>query len=142
MRQDTVVEGTLDGRVHDDKCEAGCITIGDGSASGIMQAGPLTHTTAFTSARRNATSDNRLTLFGFRRFRTSHLLNLRLLESEIETLDHAVFQNGLELEHLPVLNRLGLKHAKKEVASAVRNFDGDRHLVPRLRALIKEYGAL
>jgi hypothetical protein len=37
------------------------------------------------------TSDDNLTLHGFRRFKTTHLLNLRFLEEEIAELDHVVY---------------------------------------------------
>ena len=63
------------------------------------------------------TDDNPLTLYGFRRFRTTHLLNLRLLETEIETynIDHKIYQAGLGLG-LPLASadKLGLKHSKRD----------------------------
>ncbi|KAL8978565.1 MAG: hypothetical protein Q9205_005878 [Flavoplaca limonia] len=42
----------------------------------------------FRKAWYDATDDNYLTLFGFRRFRTAHLLNLRFLEQDIDKIDH------------------------------------------------------
>ena len=88
---------------------------------------------------REATSDNRLTLFGFRRYRTAHLLNLRFLEQEIGKLDWTLYQIGLREGELPVLDRLGLKHAKKD-ANPGKLEDIDETLILRLRKLIKEYG--
>ena len=38
-----------------------------------------------------STEDNNLALHGFRRFKTTHLLNLRFLEEEIADLDHAIY---------------------------------------------------
>lgn len=88
----------------------------------------------------DATSDNRQTLFGFRRFRTTHLLNLRFLEAEIDKLDHTLYQAGLELDHRPVLDRLGLKHAKRDLPKERNKLVMDQVLFERLRMLIKEYG--
>ena len=59
------------------------------------------------------TDDRRLTLFGFRRYRTAHLLNLRFLEDEIHKIDHDIFQAGLQLDVTSTAaERLGLKHAR------------------------------
>ncbi|KAH6648135.1 hypothetical protein BKA67DRAFT_524118 [Truncatella angustata] len=61
------------------------------------------------------TDDNNLTLHGFRRFKTTHLLNLRFLEEEIAQIDHAIYQSGLGLGHEPsVRDRLGLKESKRD----------------------------
>ena len=38
--------------------------------------------TLFQKLWPDVTSDNRLSLFGFRRYRTTHLFNLRLLEAD------------------------------------------------------------
>ncbi|MCJ1311501.1 hypothetical protein MMC25_005173 [Agyrium rufum] len=92
----------------------------------------------------NVTSDNRLTLFGFRRYRTTHLLNLRFLEAEIDEIDHHLYQKGLQLD-FPVdchhaLDRLGLRQAKRDTGQ--RKVEVDRILVLQLRSLVKEYGKL
>ncbi|KAK0617665.1 hypothetical protein B0T14DRAFT_590498, partial [Immersiella caudata] len=51
----------------------------------------------------------------FRRFKTSHLLNLRFLESEVAELDHKTFQAGLSLGGQPSpAERLGLGHSKRD----------------------------
>ena len=61
------------------------------------------------------TNDNNLTLHGFRRYKTTHLLNLRFLEDEIAMLDHSIYQAGLSLGHEPsVRDRLGLKSSKTD----------------------------
>ncbi|KAI9682574.1 MAG: hypothetical protein M1822_006872 [Bathelium mastoideum] len=99
----------------------------------------------FSKVWRASTSDNHLTLFGFRRFRTTHLLNIRFLEAEIDEVDHKLYQAGLHLDQPTdrghVLDRLGLKHSKKD-SKAVKIEDVvHRDLVIRLRQLIKEYGS-
>ena len=90
------------------------------------------------------TSDNRLTLFGFRRYRTTHLLNLRLLEAEINEIDHELYQTGLQLDSTldgqHALDRLGLRHAKRDPDRREAEYAVDGALVLRLRNLIKEYG--
>lgn len=61
----------------------------------------------------SATADSNLTLHGFRRFKTMHLLNLRFLENEISQLDHQIYQAGLNLNlNISLNDRLGLKHSK------------------------------
>lgn len=94
--------------------------------------------TNFEKLWRNAVDDNYLTLFGFRRYRTSHLLNLRFLEAEIDKTDHTLFQAGLSLDYVPVLDRLGLGTAKKDAPPAAKPVD--RALVLQLRDLLKQYG--
>lgn len=96
---------------------------------------------AFRKNWQTATDDNNLTLYGFRRFKTSHLLNLRFLEDRIAELDHILYQAGLSLntDHTPA-NRLGLEHCKKDsqvpsIASTITT-----ELVSELRDLIKQYG--
>jgi hypothetical protein len=39
----------------------------------------------------SSTTDSNLTLHVFRRFKTTHLLNLRFLEGEIADLDHVIY---------------------------------------------------
>lgn len=92
----------------------------------------------FDKLWRNAVDDNYLTLYGFRRYRTSHLLNLRFLEAEIDKIDHAIFQAGLSLDHLPVLDKLGLKDAKKDATPVIEIVD--KTLILQLRELLKQYG--
>ncbi len=98
----------------------------------------------FSKVWHDITSDNHLTLFGFRRYRTTHLLNLRFLEAEINKIDHDLYQAGLQLdqpldrEH--TIDRLGLKQAKKDSKRMKVEEVVHKALVMRLRRLIKEYG--
>lgn len=98
----------------------------------------------FRKVWRESTSDNRLTLFGFRRFRTTHLLNLRYLEAEIDKIDHDLYQAGLHLNqslgHTNTIDRLGLKQAKKDDKRVEVEEVVSEALILRLRRLIKEYG--
>lgn len=87
------------------------------------------------------TDDNNLSLHGFRRFKTTHLLNLRFLEDEIAQIDHAIYQAGLGLDHEPsVRDRLGLKDSKRD--SRVPSIEDTitPELVLKLRTLIQQYG--
>ena len=98
----------------------------------------------FRKVWRETTSDNHLTLFGFRRYRTTHLINLRFLEAEIDKIDHDLYQAGLQLnqpfgrEH--TIDRLGLKQAKKDGKRVKVEEVVNETLILRLRSLIKEYG--
>jgi len=88
------------------------------------------------------TDPNPLVLFGFRRFRTSHLLNLRALEHEILEIDHQVFQADLQLgKPAPRRDRLALDHAEKDTpADATGGHVFDREKLERLRSLLQRYG--
>ena len=95
----------------------------------------------FKKAWINASDDNYLTLFGFRRFRTAHLVNLRFLEEEIDKIDHQIFQAGIKLGYSPpAVDRLGLKHAKIDTNAQTADEIMTRKLVLDLRALLKQYG--
>ena len=89
----------------------------------------------------NITVDNYLTLFGFRRFRTAHLLNLRFLEDEISKIDRKIYQAGLQLD-LPQANmdKLGLRHGKRDTNAPEVEEVINQNLVLKLRELIKQYG--
>lgn len=98
----------------------------------------------FTKVWREITSDNHLTLFGFQRYRTAHLLNLRFIEAEIGKIDHELYQAGLQL-HPPLdrehtLDRLGLKQAKRDNVPNKVEEVVDKKTIMRLRRLVKEYG--
>ena len=94
----------------------------------------------FRRAWLQAIDDNQLTLFGFRRFRTAHLISLRLLEAEIDQIDHQMFQAGLSLGIQPgEANRLGLRQARKDPNVKVGG-DIPNSLVTKLRELLKQYG--
>ena len=89
------------------------------------------------------TDDNQLTLYGFRRFRTTHLLNLRFLEKEIDSLDHQMFQAGLKLGHTPTsVDKLGLQHGRIDACALGTEEVMTRELVLKMRGLIRQYGML
>jgi hypothetical protein len=97
-------------------------------------------TDAFRKCWVASTADNNLTLHGFRRFKTTQLLNLRFLENEIADMDHSIYQAGLSLGVNPSPgDRLGLQHSKKD--ADVPNFNDviTREFISKLRVLIKEY---
>ena len=87
------------------------------------------------------TDDNNLTLHGFRRFKTTHLLNLRFLESEIAELDRVIYQAGLTLNLKPsATDRLGLKHSRRDEKVPKISESINPELVSKLRDLLKQYG--
>ena len=94
----------------------------------------------FRRAWYHATDDNHLTLFGFRRFRTAHLINLRFLEAEIDQLDHQIFQAGLNLGIKPgEADRLGLRQARRD-PNLKPGSNLSASLASKLRRLLREYG--
>ncbi|KAG9228157.1 hypothetical protein BJ875DRAFT_478202 [Amylocarpus encephaloides] len=89
---------------------------------------------------RSSTDDNNLTLHGFRRFKTSHLLSLRFLEEEIAETDHTIYQAGLNSDLDPTsIDRLGLKHSIKDVNPPEIATTITRELILQLRDLLKQY---
>lgn len=97
----------------------------------------------FTKLWPIATDDNPLTLFGFRRFRTTHLLNLRFLEEEIAGLDRKFYQAGLQLDVKIVGNdKLGVGCARRDKNALKADDFLDEGLVLKLRDLLKQYGEL
>jgi hypothetical protein len=88
-----------------------------------------------------ASADGDLTLYGFRRFKTAHLLNLRFLEDEIAELDHVIYQAGLTLglDHAPA-NKLGLKYCRKDPNVPSISVTVTEDLVLKLRNLLRQYG--
>ena len=98
----------------------------------------------FSKSWNISTSDYHSSLFGFRRYRTSHLINLRFLEAEIHQMDRDLYQAGLKLDQ-PLdrdhaLDRLGLKQAKRDSSELNAEANVDKASIMRLRGLIKEYG--
>ncbi|KAI0121252.1 hypothetical protein BJ170DRAFT_645604 [Xylariales sp. AK1849] len=88
----------------------------------------------------NVIDDSNLTLHGFRRFKTTHLLNLRFLENEIAELDHIIYQAGLSLDHsLSSTDRLGLRNSRRDSAVPDISETITRELVSKVRELIKQY---
>lgn len=89
------------------------------------------------------TDDDNLALHGFRRFKTTHLLNLRFLEQEIAELDRTIYQAGLSLGHQPSpRDRLGLKHGTIDQNVPALKDTITREQVLRLRNLLQQYGAI
>jgi hypothetical protein len=89
-----------------------------------------------------STADNNLTLHGFRRFKTTQLLNLRFLKNEIAEIDHIVYQAGLSLGLSPSPgDRLGLQHSKRDADVPKINDVITQEFISKLRDLIKEYSA-
>ncbi|CZR52869.1 uncharacterized protein PAC_02746 [Phialocephala subalpina] len=87
-----------------------------------------------------STEDNNLALHGFRRFKTTHLLNLRLLEEEIDRIDHQIYQAGLNLGLDPSpADRLELKHCQKEEHALRPEEVLDEKLILKLRDLLRQY---
>jgi hypothetical protein len=98
-------------------------------------------TDIFRSCWATSTADNNLTLHGFRRFKTTHLLNLRFLEVEIAKMDHIIYQAGLSLECSPSsTDRLGLKHSKRDSNTPNINDTITPEFILKLRDLIRQYG--
>jgi hypothetical protein len=98
-------------------------------------------TDTFRRAWIASTADNNLTLHGFRRFKTTHLLNLRFLEDEIAQMDHTLYQAGLSLNLSPSsVDRLGLKHSKRDPSIPKVNDVVTAEFMLRLRDLLKQYG--
>ncbi|KAL9598142.1 MAG: hypothetical protein Q9219_004698 [cf. Caloplaca sp. 3 TL-2023] len=87
-----------------------------------------------------ATDDNYFTLFGFRRFRTAHLLALRLLENEIEVLDRQIYQSGIRLGRTPTSGKnLGLSYAKQDACALSVDTVMNEGLISKMRRLLREY---
>jgi hypothetical protein len=104
---------------------------------------PVGHTTSVNAFRKSwiaSTADNNLTLHGFRRFKTTQLLNLRFLENEIADMDHTLYQAGLSLGLSPSPgDRLGLQHSKRDAEVPKINDVITQEFISKLRDLIKEY---
>jgi len=88
-----------------------------------------------------STADSNLSLHGFKRFKTSHLVNLRFLEQDLAVLDDKIYQNGLRLgiKHAPE-DRLVLKHSRIDTAVPSPKDTMSRELILQLRDAVKEYG--
>lgn len=97
----------------------------------------------FQKAWQAASAHSDVALYGFRRFKTSHLINLRFLEDEIAELDHVIYQTGLALglNNCPA-NRLGLKYCRRDapVPGKVRDTI-PTEAISRLRHLLRDYGS-
>ena len=92
-----------------------------------------------------STEDKNLTLYGFRRFKTSHLVNLRFLEEEISELDHGIYQAGLSLNNdndtwKRKSDRLGLRYSHRDSIVPALQDTITESMVLRMRNLLREYG--
>ena len=90
-----------------------------------------------------STEDKNLTLYGFRRFKTSHLVNLRFLEEEISGLDHMIYQAGLSLDNDTCerkSDRLGLRYSHRDSTVPALQDTITDSMVLGMRNLLKEYG--
>ena len=97
----------------------------------------------FARLWRVSAADNNITLYGFRRFKTAHLVNLRFLEAEVAELDHKIYQAGLSLNSPPSpTDRLGLKHCVRDGVVPPNEDVITRELVLKLRDLMRDYGTL
>lgn len=95
----------------------------------------------FASHWEVGTADSNLTLHGFRRFKTTHLINLRYLEAEIAEMDHLFYQLGLSLNlETSSTDRLGINHCQKDETAPSIDEVLTSELIQKLRRLIKEYG--
>ena len=95
----------------------------------------------FSKLWRHVTDDSSLIIYGFRRFKTTHSINLRFLEAEIDKKDHTIFHVGLSLGYSPTkIDRLRLRYAKTYASLHHSQGTVDQALLSRLRKLIKQYG--
>lgn len=95
----------------------------------------------FCTHWQNSTADDNLTLHGFRRFKTAHLINLRFIENEIAELDRRIYQAGIRSEsNLWPRDRLRLRHATKDNDAPGPDEAIDEELILRLRELLAQYG--
>lgn len=89
----------------------------------------------------SSTDANNITLHGFRRYKTTHLMNLRYLEDEISVLDHKIYQAGMNFGPDPgPYDRLGLKHAKRDMNVPDVKEVTNQNFILKLRELIQQYG--
>jgi hypothetical protein len=112
-----------------------------GSKKEATDYGSSQYVDLFPQLWRKSTTDNNLSLHGFRRFKTTHLLNLRFLEEEIAEIDHKIYQAGLNLGLEPTpADRLGLKTSKRD--ANVPKIEETIHssLILRLRSMLRDYG--
>ncbi|KZZ92852.1 hypothetical protein AAL_05884 [Moelleriella libera RCEF 2490] len=84
-----------------------------------------------------STADGNLTLHGFRRFKTIHLLNLRYLELEIGDLDRLIHQLGHDIQ--TELPGTGPEQSKEDDKRYSLDGTLSMELKPKLRQLLREY---
>jgi hypothetical protein len=102
---------------------------------------PSQYVGLFPQVWHRSTVDSNVSLHGFRRFKTSHLVNLRFMEEEIAEIDHKIYQAGLNLGFQPTpADRLGLETSKRDANVPKIEEIVNPALVLRLRSLLKDYG--
>ena len=95
----------------------------------------------FPQVWQSSTTDSNVSLHGFRRFKTSHLVNLRFMEEEIAKIDHRIYQAGLHLGFEPTaVDRLGLGTSKRDANFPKTDETVTPALVRCLRSMLKDYG--
>ncbi|KAL8643956.1 MAG: hypothetical protein Q9226_008016 [Calogaya cf. arnoldii] len=102
----------------------------------------LSRSNVFPKVWSHSTEDKNLTLYGFRRFKTTHLVNLRFLEEEISGLDHRIYQAGLSLDNGTLdrkPDRLGLRCSHRDANIPALQDSITDSLVLNLRHLLKDY---
>lgn len=92
----------------------------------------------FLKAWQSSTDDNNVTLHGFRRCKTTPLLNLRFLEDKIADLDQIIYQASLNLglSDSPA-DRRGLTHSKRDAKVPNINDTITTDFILNLRELLR-----
>ena len=104
----------------------------------------LSRSSIFPKVWSQSTNDKNLTLYGFRRFKTSHLVNLRYLEEEISECDRRIYQAGLRLDidkERRKADRLGLQYSHRDSDVPDLQDTITDSMVLKMRSLLKEYGS-
>lgn len=103
----------------------------------------LSRSSIFHKVWSRSTEDKNISLYGFRRYKTSHLVNLRFLEEEISELDHKIYQAGLNLDNDTRnrnSDRLGLRYSHRDCSVPALQDTITDSMVLKMRNLLKEYG--
>ncbi|CZR51491.1 uncharacterized protein PAC_01367 [Phialocephala subalpina] len=100
----------------------------------------IQHFDHFPRIWQRSTMDNNISLHSFRRFKTTHLINLRFLEEEIADVDRRIYQAGLSLGLEPTsADRIGLKACRRDTNVPKVKETINPSLILHLRSMIKEY---
>jgi len=109
-------------------------------ATDISQS-TFNYLSGFPNHWQSSTSPEKVSLFGFRRFRTSQLLNIRFLEDEISALDREIYQAGLQLP-TQYVSKNHHEHVRRDPNAAGPNKVINETTIHRLRTLLKQYSKL
>jgi hypothetical protein len=102
---------------------------------------PYDYAGAFPQHWLGSTLEDKISRYGFRRFQTSQLLNIRFLENEVAELDRSIYKAGLRL-NLPFsssTDRFGPEHVVLDHQSATADKIITHENVLKLRRLLKDY---